>query len=43
MLLGKDALLPTSIANRKALRIKNPRDTLEAERVIEAELTKLNL
>jgi hypothetical protein len=43
MLLGKDTLLPMSIANRQALRIENPHDSQEAQKVIEAELSKLNL
>jgi len=43
MLLGKDTLLPMSIANRQALRIENPHDSREAQKVIEAELSKLNL
>jgi len=43
MLLGKGTLLPTSIANRQVLRIENPEDSREAQNVIEAELSKLNL
>jgi hypothetical protein len=43
MLLGKNARLPTSIANRQALQIDNPNDSREAEKAIEVELSKLNL
>lgn len=43
MLLGKNTLLPLSIASKQALRIENPSDSAEAEKVIEAELSKLDL
>jgi hypothetical protein len=43
LLLGKDTLLPTSIASRQVLRVENPHDSREAQSVIETELSKLNL
>jgi len=43
MLLGKETVLPPSIANKQALHIENPRDTRQVEEAIDAELSKLNL
>jgi transcription initiation factor IIF auxiliary subunit len=43
MLLGKETVLPPSIANKQALHIENPQDSRQVEEAIDAELSKLNL
>jgi hypothetical protein len=43
MLLGKETILPPSIANKQPLHIENPQDRRQVEEAIDAELSKLNL